>query len=194
MHEPYCGTNVVGGLNTDETELVRLVREAAAHGVTPALHAIGDKANTVVIDTFEAVGVSGRIEHAQMVRPDDVQRMARLGLTASIQPAHAVDDRDVADVLWCGRTEYAYPMRSFLDAGVHMVFGSDAPVAKLDPWHTIAMATDRSSDGRPAWHPEEALTFEEALRCSQRSTVAAGEPADLIVLGAKNDVLHVVSG
>lgn len=194
MHEPYCGTNVVGGLNTDETELVRLVREAAANGITPALHAIGDKANTVVINAFEAVGVSGRIEHAQMVRPDDVQRMAKLGITASIQPAHAVDDRDVADVLWCGRTDYAYPMRTFLDAGVHTIFGSDAPVAKLDPWHTIAMATNRSSDERPAWHPEEALTFEEALRCSQRGTVEVGEPADLIVLGANNEVRHVVSG
>jgi predicted amidohydrolase YtcJ len=85
-------------------------------------------------------------------------------------------------------------MKSFLDAGVNMVFGSDAPVAKLDPWHTIAMATDRSSDGRPAWHPEEALSFEQALRCSQRGAVAVGEPADLIVLGANNDVLHVVSG
>ena len=194
MHSPYCGTDAVGGLNTSETELERLVRDAKAHGVTPALHAIGDKANTVVIDAFEKVGVSGRIEHAQMVLPEDVQRMARLGLTASIQPAHAVDDRDVADVLWCDRTDYAYPMKSFLDAGVNMVFGSDAPVAKLDPWHTIAMATDRSSDGRPAWHPEEALSFEQALRCSQRGAVAVGEPADLIVLGANNDVLHVVSG
>lgn len=193
MHDPYCGTTVVGALNTDETELERLVREAQAHGITPALHAIGDRANTVVIDTFEKVGVTGRIEHAQMVRPDDVARMAQLGLIASIQPAHAVDDRDVADVLWCGRTDYAYPMRSFLDAGVEVQFGSDAPVARLDPWHTIRMATNRSDDGRPAWHPEEAVSFEEALRCSQRSTVEVGQPADLILLTTDGELVAVLS-
>jgi predicted amidohydrolase YtcJ len=192
MHEPFCGTDIVGGLNTDETELERLVRDARAHGITPALHAIGDRANTVVIDAFEKVGVTGRIEHAQMVRPDDVARMARLGLTASIQPAHAVDDRDVADVLWCERTDYAYPMRSFLDAGVPVIFGSDAPVAPLDPWHTIRMATNRTADNRPAWHPEEALTFEEALRCSQRSTVAVGQPAELISLTADGELAAVL--
>lgn len=191
MHDPYCGTDITGGLNTEIPELDRLVREAVAHGITPALHAIGDRANTVVIDAFEKAGASGRIEHAQMVRPEDVARMAKLGLIASIQPAHAVDDRDVADVLWCGRTDYAYPMKSFLDAGVAVQFGSDAPVAKLDPWHTIRMATDRSADNRPAWHPEEALSFEEALACSQRSTVAVGEPADLIALTAEGELDRV---
>jgi predicted amidohydrolase YtcJ len=85
-------------------------------------------------------------------------------------------------------------MRTFLDAGVHTIFGSDAPVAKLDPWHTIAMATNRSSDERPAWHPEEALTFEEALRCSQRSTVAVGEPADLIAIAADGSFVGLVAG
>ena len=191
MHEPFCGTDIRGGLNTEIAELDRLVVGAKAHGITPALHAIGDRANTVVIDAFEKAGVSGRIEHAQMVRPDDVARMARLGLTASIQPTHAVDDRDVADVLWCGRTDYAYPMRSFLDAGVAVVFGSDAPVAKLDPWHTIRMATNRTKDSRPAWHPEEALSFEEALRCSQRSTVEVGQPADLIALTSDGELATV---
>ena len=190
MHEPFCGTDITGGLNTQVPELDRLVDAAKRYGVVPALHAIGDRANTVVIDAFEKAGITGRIEHAQMVRPDDVARMARLGLVASIQPAHAVDDRDVADVLWCGRTEYAYPMRSFLDAGVDVVFGSDAPVAKLDPWHTIRMATNRTSDSRPAWHPEEALSFEAALRCSQRSTVDVGQPADLIELDASNQFVR----
>ncbi|MFM6967863.1 MAG: amidohydrolase family protein [Microbacteriaceae bacterium] len=193
MHEPFCGTDITGGLNTEIPELDRLVGVAKKHGVTPALHAIGDRANTVVIDAFEKAGVTGRIEHAQMVRPEDVARMGRLGLIASIQPTHAVDDRDVADVLWCGRTEYAYPMRSFLNAGVDVVFGSDAPVAKLDPWHTIRMATNRTKDARPAWHPEEALSFEEALRCSQRSTVDLGQPADLITLTADGELAAVLT-
>jgi len=183
MHAPYEGESSTGVLNTEVTELERLVREATDHGVTAALHAIGDKANTVAIDTFEKVGVAGRIEHAQMVLPEDVQRMARLGLTASIQPAHAVDDRDVAEQLWGDRVMYAYPMKSFLDAGVNLILGSDAPVAPLDPWHTIEMATARTADGRPAWHPEEALTRSQAIRASARTTIDVGQPADLIFVG-----------
>jgi hypothetical protein len=183
MHAPYEGDDSVGVLNTSESELERLVREAHEHGVTAALHAIGDKANTVVIDTFEKVGVSGRIEHAQMVLPEDVQRMARLGLTASVQPAHAVDDRDVAEKLWGNRVDYAYPMKSFLDAGVNLILGSDAPVAPLDPWHTIEMATARTADSRPAWHPDEALTRAQAIKASTRSTIEVGQPADLIFVG-----------
>jgi predicted amidohydrolase YtcJ len=183
MHAPYEGDDSVGVLNTSESELERLVREAHEHGVTVALHAIGDKANTVVIDTFEKVGVSGRIEHAQMVLPEDVQRMARLGLTASVQPAHAVDDRDVAEKLWGNRVDYAYPMKSFLDAGVNLILGSDAPVAPLDPWHTIEMATARTADSRPAWHPDEALTRAQAIKASTRSTIEVGQPADLIFVG-----------
>ena len=188
MHDPYDGFDTVGVLNTTETELERLVREVTDHGITAALHAIGDRANTVVIDTFERVGVSGRIEHAQMVLPEDVSRMAKLGLTASIQPTHAVDDREVADVLWGERVSYAYPMRSFLNAGVPVILGSDAPVATLDPWKTIRMATDRTDDNRPAWHPEEALTFDEAVACSARTTVEVGQPADLLLLSENGEV------
>jgi len=183
MHAPFEGDPSTGVLNTSESELERLLRLATDHGVTAALHAIGDKANTVVIDTFEKVGVAGRIEHAQMVLPDDIARMAKLGLTASIQPTHAVDDRDVADKLWGDRVSYAYPMKSFLDAGVKVVLGSDAPVAALDPWHTIEMATARTADGRPAWHGEEALTRNQAIKASARSTIDLGQPADLIFVG-----------
>jgi predicted amidohydrolase YtcJ len=183
MHAPYEGETSTGVLNTEVPEVERLLREATEHGVTAALHAIGDKANTVVIDTFEKVGVAGRIEHAQMLLPEDVSRMARLGLTASIQPAHAVDDRDVAEKLWGDRVSYAYPMKSFLDAGVKLVLGSDAPVAPLDPWHTIEMATARTADSRPAWHPDEALTRAQAVKASTRSTIEVGQPADLIFVG-----------
>ena len=183
MHAPYEGESSTGVLNTEVTELERLLRLASDNGVTAALHAIGDRANTVVIDTFEKVGVAGRIEHAQMVLPDDVKRMALLGLTASIQPAHAVDDRDVAEKLWGDRVSYAYPMKSFLDAGVKLILGSDAPVAPLDPWHTIETATARTADGRPAWHPEEALTRSQAIKASARTTIAVGQPADLIFVG-----------
>ncbi|ERK70438.1 hypothetical protein N136_03219, partial [Leifsonia aquatica ATCC 14665] len=123
-----------------------------------------------------------RIEHAQLVDPADVARFARLGVTASVQPEHAMDDRDVADRLWEGRTDRAFPLADFLRHGVRLAFGSDAPVAPLDPWIAIAAAVNRSREGREPWHPEQRIPFSAALEASVRSRIAAGEPADLAVL------------
>jgi predicted amidohydrolase YtcJ len=85
---------------------------------------------------------------------------------ASVQPEHAMDDRDVADHFWQGRTGRAFAFRALLDAGVELSLGSDAPVAPLDPWITMAAAVTRSRDGRDPWHPEQALTPLEALAAS----------------------------
>ena len=78
-------------------------------------------------------------------------------MTASVQPAHVLDDRDVADRIWAGRTDRAFAYRTLLDAGVPLALGSDAPVAPLDPWVTIAAAVHRSGDDRPSWHPEQQI-------------------------------------
>lgn len=109
------------------------MRRAAAHGIEPAVHAIGDRANTVALDAFEAVRCRGRIEHAQLLSPEDLPRFARLGVTAGVQPRHATDDRDVADRHWAGRTERAFAYADLLAAGARLEFGSDAPVSPLDP-------------------------------------------------------------
>jgi len=171
-----------GVANLSQTELVDRMRFAAEHGLEPAVHAIGDEANRRALDAFETLGVGGRIEHAQLIDSADVPRFARLGVTASVQPEHAMDDRDVADRLWAGRTDRAFPLAELHRAGVRLAFGSDAPVAPLDPWAAIASAVGRTRDGREPWHPEQRLGAEAALAASVRSTVAPGQPADLAVL------------
>ena len=112
-------------------------------------------------------------------------RFGPLGVTASVQPAHALDDRDAADANWAGRTDRAFPLRSLLTAGATLALGSDAPVAPLEPWTAMSAATTRAGgDGRAPWHPEQTLTRQEALAASTRGrgTDRVGDPADLVVL------------
>ncbi|WP_223690345.1 amidohydrolase [Leifsonia poae] len=168
--------------NLTQEELIASMRLAAEHGIEPAVHAIGDRANRLALDAFEAVSCRGRIEHAQLVAPEDVPRFARLGVTASVQPEHAMDDRDVADALWPGRTQQAFPLASLHRAGAALALGSDAPVAPLDPWIAVAAAVGRSRDGREPWHPEQSISRVVAFEASARSRIAVGEPADLVVV------------
>jgi predicted amidohydrolase YtcJ len=183
----YCWDEYAGApgefglLTVSEDRLVELMMRASSAGIEPSVHAIGDRANTIALDAFETVGCSGRIEHAQFVATVDLPRFARLGVAASLQPDHAMDDRDVADRYWPGRTERAFPLRSLLDAGATVLLGSDAPVSPLDPWRSIAAAVGRHRDGRDPWHPEQAISASEAIAASTRSTIALGQPADLVV-------------
>lgn len=166
--------------------LLPVLRRAVDHGISPALHAIGDYANTIALDAFAALGVGGRIEHAQLLRAADLPRFAELGVVAGVQPAHAPDDRDVADRHWAGRTDRAFAYRSLWTAGARLEFGSDAPVAPLDPWDAIASAVTRTDDHRAGWHPEQALPLEVALAATTggRVTVEVGDVADLVLVGA----------
>lgn len=171
-----------GVANLTPQELLADLRTAVAHGIEAAVHAIGDEANRRALDAFEAAGSGGRIEHAQLIAPADIPRFAALGVTASVQPEHAMDDRDVAERLWAGRTADAFPLASLLAAGAELAFGSDAPVAPLDPWAAVASAVGRTRDGREPWHPEQRIPVEAALAASTRTRVAEGEPADLVVV------------
>ncbi|MBO9578767.1 MAG: amidohydrolase family protein [Microbacteriaceae bacterium] len=182
--DPYPGTHGHGLLAVPPEDLRELLRRAGAIGLEPAVHAIGDEANRLALDVMTELRTGGRIEHAQLLRLEDVPRFAAGGIAASIQPEHAMDDRDIADRYWPGRTGRAYLFRALLDAGVRVVLGSDAPVAPLDPWHAVAAAVERRRDGREPWHPEQAVSAVEALACSVRSAVAAGERADLVLLDA----------
>jgi predicted amidohydrolase YtcJ len=181
-HEPYDDAGY-GMVVVPPEELVALMRRAWAHGIVPAVHAIGDRANQIALDAFEAVGCPGRIEHAQLVAEPDFERFARLCVIASVQPAHAPDDRDVADRHWAGRTDRAFPYRSLIEAGATLEIGSDAPVAPLDPWDGIASAVTRTDDDRPAWHPEQRIPLAVALAaaCGGRGAVEVGDVADLLV-------------
>ena len=183
----YCAEHYPGRpgehglLEVPREELVGLLNRAVGAGIEPSVHAIGDAANTVALDAFDQVGCGGRIEHAQLVAATDFERFAHLGVVASVQPEHAMDDRDVADHYWGDRIERSYAWRRLLEAGAELAFGSDAPVAPLDPWITMAAAVGRDRDGREPWQPQERLSVAQALAASVRTRVAVGQPADLAV-------------
>jgi predicted amidohydrolase YtcJ len=178
------GPQAHGVLRTPLPELECLLRRAGAAGLDLAVHAIGDRATSIALDGFAAAGVTGRIEHAQQVRTDDLRRFAELGVVASVQPRHALDDRDAADQHWAGATGRSFPYRALVDAGAEVVLGSDAPVAPLDPWDAVASAVHRSLDGRGAWHPEQHLDLDVALAAASggRRAVRVGDVADLVVV------------
>lgn len=184
--EPYLAGSgdEYGAMNYDTDTLISLMEKAKAHGFTPAFHAIGDDANRIVLDVFERLEVTGRIEHAQLLRDDDFSRMAAQGIVASVQPQHAVDDREVADKYWADRTHRVIALRSMRDAGVELAFGSDAPVSPLHPMQQIAAAVTRTDDARNPWEPHQRISVAEAIQASTRTTIQVGQPADLIAFGA----------
>lgn len=189
--EPYLAidTEEYGAMNFPLEEIEQVLTTAHAAGFTLAVHAIGDRANAIIIDMMERNHWTGRIEHAQLLRAEEFPRFAQLGIAASVQPEQAVDDRDVTDLYWADRVERAFALRTLLDNKATLVMGSDAPVAPLDPWITIAAAVTRTRDGREPWQPQERLTLDEALSASTRSDIRVGEPADIVALDADPDWL-----
>ncbi|MBP2435713.1 amidohydrolase [Microbacterium amylolyticum] len=179
-----------GALNTAPDQMTDAVVRAAVHGIETTIHAIGDRANTAAIDAFARAGVPGRIEHAQLVHATDIPRFARLGIEASVQPQHLVDDRDLTDAFWSQQPAMPYPFVTMRDAGVSLLFGSDAPVSVLDPWAQIAAAVYRTDDHRPAWQPEQAIDARTALAAStlggsgDPQRIEPGTVADLAIVAA----------
>ncbi|WP_254678002.1 amidohydrolase [Agrococcus sp. SGAir0287] len=182
-HDPYPDGGR-GLLEVPPEQLAAVLTRGAGMGLRPAVHAIGDAALAHVLDVFEATGVTGRIEHAQLATDVDVARMGALGVTASIQPEHMLDDRELIALYWAGRERLAYRIRSLLDAGVRVILGSDAPVAPLDPWVSLSAAVTRTRDGDAPWQPHEGIDVATALACSTRSRIEVGEPADLVAIDA----------
>jgi len=186
---------------TSGEELADVVRRGARAGWPVSVHAIGDRANREALDAFEAtraewapLGLRPRVEHAQCVAPEDLPRFAALGVACSVQFSHATSDRDLADRFWAGKTEGAYAFRSLWESGALVANGSDAPVEELDPLAGICAGVLRTIDERPAWHPEQAVTVEQALIAStvnpawlagderRRGKLLPGYLADLVVL------------
>ena len=186
---------------TSREELEDIVRRAARGGLPVAVHAIGDLANREALDAFEAMreewqprGLRPRIEHAQLLAEEDVPRFAQLGVAASVQFSHAPSDRDIADRNWEGMTERAYAHRSLLDSGALLANGSDAPIEELDPLLGIQAGILRTLDEREPWHPEQAVTVEEAFQATcvapawlagderRRGKLLPGYLADLVVV------------
>ena len=186
--EPYSDGDRLdeprGAANLASHELVALLARAHMSGLEVSTHAIGDAAAGAALDAYEATGARGSIEHAQLMARPDIARLAALDLRASVQPAHLLDDRDLTEQVWPGRSDRSFAFRSMLDAGISLVLGSDAPVSPLDPWLAMAAAVHRSADDRDAWHPEQALTAREALAASvgQQPRVRVGSRGDLVLL------------
>jgi predicted amidohydrolase YtcJ len=169
MLEPYAGSRDRGMPITGEEEARRAMTAAAAAGIASTVHAIGDAAVRRALDLLEdlpTVGLPHRIEHFQCVHPLDLERTTRGGLVISMQPAHLLTDIPLVDRHWGERGRGAYAFRSLLKRGARLVFGSDVPVASLDPRQGIFAALERKGlDGAPGdgWRPEEKLGFTEAL-------------------------------
>lgn len=220
MLAPYDGQQHNLGVQVrSPAELDRLVAQAVEAGLWTAIHAIGDRANREVLDAFERnraasqrLGARHRIEHAQLLHPEDLPRLAQLGVVASMQPIHATEDREIAERYWGPRARWAYAWRSIASSGVTLAFGSDAPVETPDPWQGMYAAVTRRrahEKDRGAWYPEECISLKDALRAyttgaayaagtdAWQGTLRPGSVADFIVLdrdpykGPPEDLLQV---
>ena len=174
MLDPYETTAHDTGIVATSPDVLRSAVEAAnAAGLGCAIHAIGDRACREVLDVYESVRpvfpqCRNRIEHTQILHPDDVARVAHLGVIASMQPIHATSDMRISDEHLGDRAGRAYVFRSLLDSGAVVAMGSDCPVEAIDPLRGIhAAVTRRRADGSPGptgWHAEQRLTVAEAVR------------------------------
>jgi predicted amidohydrolase YtcJ len=174
-----------GLLVTDPAAYEGIVRKAKGCGVQVATHAIGDRGNRIVLDTYERVlgdDAKGdhrwRVEHAQIVSPEDIPRFAPLGVIASMQPTHATSDMPWAgDRLGNERLFGAYAWQRFLHGGAHLALGSDFPVESPDPRLGLyAAVTRQDRDGQPpgGWLPDQRLSAAEALRGFTADAAYAG--------------------
>ncbi|MGL4831396.1 MAG: amidohydrolase [Propionibacteriaceae bacterium] len=191
--DTYPDSDSFGAMSFSTEQIHEYLTLAAAHDIWCAVHAIGDAANSAVLDAFAATGARGRVEHAQLLADADLPRFAELGITASVQPQHLLDDRYVADRIWPGRTQRTYRFGDLYRAGATLEFGSDAPVAALNPWHAIQAGAERRFADSDPWHSEQCLPLDVCLAAStnHRGLVPQlGAPADLIVLDVDPRQLH----
>ena len=183
------------------------LREADHAGIPVSVHAIGDQANAILLDIFESLTRSNgprdrrlRIEHAQHLRQSDIERMGRLGVIASVQPAHLIDDGGWAErSIGAERCQLTYAFRSLLAAGVRLAGGSDWPVAEMSPLLAIHAAVNRTtSDGQfpGGWNPQQKISVAQAITAftsdaayaefaeAEKGSLSPGKFADLVVLSA----------
>jgi predicted amidohydrolase YtcJ len=209
FYEPYSDAPGNRGIASEdmipESKMKENILGADRAGLQVAVHAIGDRANDRVLSLFDEVAKENgprdrrfRIEHAQHLRAVDIPRFARLGVIASMQPYHAIDDGSWAEKrIGHERAKGTYAFRSLLDAGAVLAFGSDWYVAPLKPLEGIyAAATRRTLDGRhlEGWIPEQKITVAESVKAytwgsayasfcdKDKGTIAPGMLADFAIL------------
>ncbi len=181
-------------------DMRRIIKQAAKLNLPVAIHAIGDRAVSNVLDAFETAprldfGARHRIEHLQLIRRSDIVRVKRLGITASMQPSHCPSDIDMIHRYWGSRGANAFVFRTLIDRGIPLAFGSDCPIEPLDPIAGIAAAVRRARAGkRGVFYPEQRISAAEAVHnftvgparaaglehC--RGYLLPGYPADFVVL------------
>jgi predicted amidohydrolase YtcJ len=215
FYEPYTSDPGTRGLAMDvvsDGSLAKWGKGADSAGLQLSIHAIGDSGNSVTLDLFEKIVKENpvwdrrfRIEHAQHIAPKDFKRFASLGVIASVQPYHAIDDGRWAEKrIGHERCKTTYPFRSFLDYGVKLSFGSDWTVAPLSPLLGIyAAVTRRTTDGANpnGWFPEQKISVQEAIKAytinnayavfeeQEKGSITPGKLADLVVLS--DDILEI---
>lgn len=206
LYKPYLDDPKTSGvLRTPEKSLREWIGAADSAGLQVAVHAIGDRANGLLLDIYDSVATAHgprdrrfRIEHAQHLRPQDIDRIARTGVVASMQPYHLPDDGRWAEKrIGPEMIKTTYAFRSLLDRHAHLAFGSDWDVTSIDPLLGIwAAVTRRTLDGKHpgGWVPEQKITVEEALRAytagdaygvfaeRTRGRLVPGYRADLVLL------------
>jgi predicted amidohydrolase YtcJ len=188
MIEPYEGEPDNFGIAVTSAEQLKAqVGKAARAGIAVHIHAIGDRANSNVLDAIEATRRAGiglhlrhRIEHAQVLHPHDLPRFAQLGVIASMQPIHCTQDMLLADANWGDRVRLSYAWSSLLSSGALLAFGSDAPVETPNVLQGIyAAVTRRRANGFPGadgWVPEECVSVQEAVYAyTMGAAISAGE-------------------
>jgi predicted amidohydrolase YtcJ len=204
MFEPFENTDNLGIQTMQEDCLRDLVMQAAENGISAAIHAIGDKANHVVLNVLEEAqqvnaALRHRVEHVQLLTDEDLERFGRLGIIASVQPTHVLGDMDLVSSYWGRRGRLAYAFASLAKAGSVLAFGSDCPVETMDPIMGIHAAVTRQRPGgypEGGFYPEERLSVADAVRAytwgpayavSQEAdlgTLEVGKLGDLVVLDA----------
>ena|SRR2546426_2164758 len=210
FEQPYNDAPETSGLPNEmmlpEGNMLKMALGADKAGLQLAVHAIGDKANRIMLDVYTEVAKRNgaradrrwRIEHAQHLRPEDFARFAQLGVIASVQPYHAIDDGRWAEKrIGHERAKTTYAFRTFLDHGVRLAFGSDWTVAPLNPMIGLYAAVTRATlDGKNpnGWFPEQKLTLKEAIeaytmgsafaefREKEKGSLTPGKLADVVVL------------
>ena len=215
--QPYADARTSGFLTQKETDLRPMLREALRLGIQVETHAIGDRANRTILDLYEeafkAVPPNDRkvkeprwrVEHAQILSPSDIPRFAKLGVIPSMQPSHAISDLFFARArLGEKRLAGAYAWQSLLKTGAIIAAGSDAPVERGEPMIEFYAAVARKSrDGfsGPGWHPEQAVTRDQALKMLTRwpafaafeerdkGSIETGKLADLTILS--DDIMKI---
>jgi len=211
MFENFEGLDHAGVEILKQNELAEKLKYAASNGLSATIHAIGDKANFKTINSIEetnnqiksTIPLRHRIEHSQIINKSDIKRIGKLNIIASMQPLHITDDVKISDKYLGARSINAYPVKSLINSGIKVVFGSDNPVADFNPFKGMQAAISRRYNldiNEKSWYPEQNISIHEAVKAytkdaafasyeeSIKGTLEPGKLADFVVLS--EDILN----